>query len=43
MVVEDHRPVPLGIVVYSAGAAAHRPEEEVCVEDNDADCEPHRV
>ena len=43
MVVEDHRPVPVGIVVYSAGAVAHRPKEEVCIEDDDADGEPHRV
>lgn len=43
MVVEDHRLAFVDIPVYSAGAVAHRPEEEICVEDDYADGEPHRV
>lgn len=43
MVVEDHRPVPVGAVVYPEGADPHWEEEEVRFQDDDADGEPHRV
>ena len=43
MGVVDFEYTVLDIPVYSEGTVAYRPEEEVCVEDDDADCEPYRV
>ena len=43
MGVVDFEYTVLDIPVYSEGAVAHRPKEKVCVEDDDADGEPHCI
>ena len=43
MVVEDHRFVLMDIAVHTKGAASHWQEEEIHLEDDDADGKSHHL